>query len=269
MDFITNNQQQMRLDSIGELLVGLTTGASNKLDVYSGAGARVTGTITAAANSPDTFAIRANPAFSNAFASGADGSMITFGSPTIIGSIGLNKQAFGNIPAASLLIGATLPGRWVAITDVAHNPEFVVDGNGTVTINGGFTSIGPGGTPGTGPNGNAQVFNINGSRGTGTGAVGDILFSTGTAQASGTTIHSMDSRWWIKGGTGYLSDTSAPTSLMDVTAGNGFSLFRMRTTYTPASSSDTNGNTGDFSWDVNYIYVKTASGWKRMALSTF
>lgn len=39
--------------------------------------------------------------------------------------------------------------------------------------------------------------------------------------------------------------------------------------YTPTSSADAVGNTGDFSWDTNYIYIKTASGWKRSALSTF
>ena len=42
-----------------------------------------------------------------------------------------------------------------------------------------------------------------------------------------------------------------------------------RTSYTPTSSKDRNGNVGDLSWDDNYIYIKTSAGWKRAALSTF
>jgi hypothetical protein len=63
--------------------------------------------------------------------------------------------------------------------------------------------------------------------------------------------------------------TSAPTSKLDVTGSAGYSQFRMRTTYTPSSSADANGNTGDVAWDAGYVYIKTASGWKRATLSTF
>ena len=45
---------------------------------------------------------------------------------------------------------------------------------------------------------------------------------------------------------------------------------RMRTSYTPTGTSDTNGNVGDVAWDADYIYVKTgASQWKRAALSSW
>lgn len=40
-------------------------------------------------------------------------------------------------------------------------------------------------------------------------------------------------------------------------------------TYTPTGTADPLGTTGDFSYDSNYIYVKTSAGWKRTALSTF
>lgn len=40
-------------------------------------------------------------------------------------------------------------------------------------------------------------------------------------------------------------------------------------TYVPTGTSDPLGSTGDFSYDSNYIYVKTSAGWKRTALSTF
>jgi hypothetical protein len=72
-------------------------------------------------------------------------------------------------------------------------------------------------------------------------------------------------------GTGNLligADTGS-TSRLDITGANGFSQLRLRTQYTPASSSDTNGNKGDLAADDNYIYYKTSTGWKRAALTTF
>jgi hypothetical protein len=63
--------------------------------------------------------------------------------------------------------------------------------------------------------------------------------------------------------------TNAPTDLIDINGANGYSQLRLRTAYTPTGTADTNGNTGDVSWDDNYIYIKTAAGWKRSALSTF
>jgi hypothetical protein len=63
--------------------------------------------------------------------------------------------------------------------------------------------------------------------------------------------------------------TNAPTDLIDINGANGYSQLRLRTAYTPTGTADANGNTGDVSWDANYIYIKTAAGWKRSALSTF
>ena len=72
---------------------------------------------------------------------------------------------------------------------------------------------------------------------------------------------------YIKGTLGL--GTSAQTSKLDIQGANGYSQLRLRESYTPTSTSDTNGNVGDIAWDDNYIYVKTSSGWKRAALSTF
>ena len=60
-----------------------------------------------------------------------------------------------------------------------------------------------------------------------------------------------------------------PTAKLDVNGAFGYNQFRLRTSFTPSSSSDGRGALGDFAWDNNYIYIKTASGWKRAALSTF
>lgn len=57
-----------------------------------------------------------------------------------------------------------------------------------------------------------------------------------------------------------------PTARLDVSGTTGYDQFRMRTSYTPTSSSDTNGNTGDVAWDDSFLYVKTSTGWKRAAL---
>jgi len=63
--------------------------------------------------------------------------------------------------------------------------------------------------------------------------------------------------------------TTSPTAKLDINGSTGYNQLRMRTSYTPTSSSDTNGNVGDIAWDNNYIYIKTSAGWKRAALTAF
>jgi hypothetical protein len=60
-------------------------------------------------------------------------------------------------------------------------------------------------------------------------------------------------------------NNNSPTSPLDI-SGN---FLRVRNTTTPASSADTIGNIGDIAWDVNYVYVKTSTGWKRSGLGVF
>jgi hypothetical protein len=61
--------------------------------------------------------------------------------------------------------------------------------------------------------------------------------------------------------------TNSPTASLDIYSSTGYDQVRMRTSYTPSSSSDTNGNIGDIAWDDSYFYLKTGTGWKRVALS--
>ncbi|MCK4597097.1 hypothetical protein KAU04_03625, partial [bacterium] len=63
--------------------------------------------------------------------------------------------------------------------------------------------------------------------------------------------------------------TTSPTAKLDVNGANGYDQVRMRTSYTPTGTGDTNGNAGDVAWDDNYVYIKTSGGWKRAALGTF
>jgi hypothetical protein len=68
---------------------------------------------------------------------------------------------------------------------------------------------------------------------------------------------------------GIGTGTSSPTSRLDISNGTGYNQFRMRTSYTPTSTTDPNGAVGDISWDADYFYVKTSAGWKRAALSVW
>jgi hypothetical protein len=64
--------------------------------------------------------------------------------------------------------------------------------------------------------------------------------------------------------------TTSPTAKLHIQGTTGYNQLRLATSYTPTSSSDTNGNVGDVAWDDNFIYIKTSSaGWKRASLSTF
>jgi len=69
--------------------------------------------------------------------------------------------------------------------------------------------------------------------------------------------------------------SSNPTSWLDIcfeNTTNGYQHLRLRTSYTPTSSSDSNGNIGEISWDDDYLYVKSSISphtWNRISLSTF
>ena len=79
-------------------------------------------------------------------------------------------------------------------------------------------------------------------------------------------IH-IDGRSGTKGFMGVGVGNTSPTSLIDISGSTGYNQFRIRAPYTPSSSSDTNGNTGQINWDSNYLYIKTSAGWKRAALT--
>jgi hypothetical protein len=67
---------------------------------------------------------------------------------------------------------------------------------------------------------------------------------------------------WTSGGTN-------ATSRLHLKGANGYTQLRLEEAYTPTSTADANGATGDVAWDADYIYIKTAAGWKRSAITTF
>jgi len=79
-------------------------------------------------------------------------------------------------------------------------------------------------------------------------------------------IH-IDGRTGTKGFMGIGSGNTSPTSLVDISGVTGYNQLRIRTPYTPSSSGDTAGGTGQICWDTNFFYVKTSAGWKRAALA--
>jgi hypothetical protein len=102
------------------------------------------------------------------------------------------------------------------------------------------------------------------------------LFITNTATPAGyqpfTNARGFNHFNTTSGQSGFgLPNATATTSMVDIDpgSGNGYKGLRLRRSYTPTATGDTNGNTGDVTWDDSYIYIKTSAGWKRSALSTF
>jgi hypothetical protein len=60
-----------------------------------------------------------------------------------------------------------------------------------------------------------------------------------------------------------------PTSILDLKSTLGFNQLRLRNSFTPNGSGDSRGQKGDLAYDNNFIYIKTAEGWKRTKLETF
>jgi len=71
------------------------------------------------------------------------------------------------------------------------------------------------------------------------------------------------------GGNVAIGDITSPTARLHLYNPLGYNQLRLQQKYTPTSTSDAHGHTGDVTWDDNYIYIKTGVGWKRTALSTF
>lgn len=99
---------------------------------------------------------------------------------------------------------------------------------------------------GLGTNISGSNFTIAAGRGTGNGTPADIIFSTSTAVASGTTLQTLSNRVWIKGGTGDVviggsgvDDASAALIVNSTT--QGFLMPRMTSTQKNAIATPTTG----------------------------
>ena len=92
-----------------------------------------------------------------------------------------------------------------------------------------------------------------------------IRFYAGEGSGSGTTaqLHIQGSGT-TRGNIGINNES--PTSKLDISGTTGYQQLRLRTSYTPSSTADANGEIGDISWDNSYLYIKTGTGWGRISL---
>lgn len=104
-----------------------------------------------------------------------------------------------------------------------------------------------------------------------TGNVGSNPASdfVGTADNVGLNIRTNNVNRIQISNTGNVGINTTPTAMLDVNGATGFDQLRLRQAFTPTSTADASGNVGDVSWDDNFIYIKTSTGWKRSALTTF
>jgi len=161
---------------------------------------------------------------------------------------GLNNTSLG----FSSLVSNTVGSYNVSLGDLSLSSNSIGDGN---------VSIGS----------SAGASNVSGSNNVFIGYGSDCLSTNLTnATAIGwATLASQNNTVVLGNGADVGIGTSLPTSKLDVVGLTGYEQLRLRTSYTPSGTTDTNGDTGDVSWDDNYTYVKTSVGWKRSGLSTF
>ena len=76
-----------------------------------------------------------------------------------------------------------------------------------------------------------------------------------------------------RGFMGIGQGNTSPTSLVDISGTTGYNQLRLRSSYVPTGSADTNGSVGDICWALDgsspYIYLKTGAGWLRAGLFSF
>jgi len=106
-----------------------------------------------------------------------------------------------------------------------------------------------------------------GIRGT-TNTTYDAVGAAGDAFIFANHIH-INGSGTTKGFIGIGQGNTTPTSLVDISGSTGYSQLRLRNSYTPSGTTDTNGNTGQINWDTSYFYVRTISGWKRASITTW
>lgn len=56
---------------------------------------------------------------------------------------------------------------------------------------------------------------------------------------------------------------------LHVTNSTGTITLSVTTAFTPSSSADSSGTTGDITYDASFLYIKTGSGWRKVAIASF
>jgi hypothetical protein len=174
---------------------------------------------------------------------------------TAIGTLSLYTNTNGddnNAFGYSSLVSNTVGSYNVAIGNYSLVLNTNGDGNVAIGMNAGYNNI----------SGTDNTFIGNGSD----CAVTNLINATAIGAA---TLLSQNNTVILGNGADVGIGTSLPTSKLDVYSINGYEQLRLRTPYTPSGTTDVNGDIGNFSWDDNFIYIKTSAGWKRSGLTTF
>jgi len=277
IDFYTNSVQRGRWTNGGNLLIGTTvdsgyplqvngtTSISDQLRVGTLAG----GTAPPASLSGATiitqgqvratggFNLREPVAMDNTFTGlkpGGVGAAIWVSNSPLFSVGFVQGSSSGSQISIASGFNPTVGNGTVNVLDFAASGIQMLSGSNTITYN--FMNLAPGINQGSFGTGITRGLFINPSL---------------VAAADWRSIETVkgDNRLNTSSGNTGIGLNSAPTSKLDLQGTTGYSQFRMRTSYTPTATTDTNGNVGDFSWDGNYFYIKTPAGWKRSALTTF
>ena len=120
-------------------------------------------------------------------------------------AIGLGSKTSAN---NEFVAGGYVPAGGYGIYNVyfGTGPQ----GDQTNEINGDSYAIN--GSGGFGTDKNGGNLTLAGGKPTGSGIAGDVIISTSTTGASGTTLRTLTNRWWVKGTTGTLANVSSPNA---------------------------------------------------------
>jgi hypothetical protein len=105
---------------------------------------------------------------------------------------------------------------------------------------------------------------IAGGKGTGAGAGGDVIFSTATPTTTGTTLQTLTQRWFIKGSSGILANTSTPNASAQLQVDSttqGFLPPRMTNAQRLAIATPAVGLMVYCTDMVEGLYVNKSTGW--------
>lgn len=115
----------------------------------------------------------------------------------------------------------------------------------------------------------AGSITIAGGKGTGAATGGDVILSTASILASGATLQSLTSRWFVKFNTGILSNVSIPDNSAQLqinSTDRGFLLPRMTTVQREAIASPATG-LQVYDTTLNVIYFYDGTAWKQLYAS--
>lgn len=100
------------------------------------------------------------------------------------------------------------------------------------------------------------VVNTNGSF-----KIGHLASAVSQLQGDGIDTFSFDGAVRQK-----LGINATPVSALEVYSLSGYNQFKLKQSYTPTGTADSNGTIGDTAWDTGYFYLKTNTGaWGRVA----